>query len=116
MGDAGLWVLAIVLGTIIAFVIVFAAEKKMKMDHIKNTYQNRNTGFNLNIQMIENNTAAYLSWNRPNGVVNGYRIFRESPIGSGFYCIVNNTGPNVTNYVDRGLNPKGVYGYQIAVL
>ena len=116
MADGGLFVLSIIIGVIIAGVIFKVVLDLSKNNGIKQVPHNNNPAFSLTVKLIENNTAAYLTWTQAMGVVNGYRLFRESPQGSGFYCIVNNIGPNVTSWVDRGLNPQTAYAYQVIVL
>ena len=68
----------------------------------------------------QSTTAISLSWVAPsdNGGANiiGYKIERESPVGSGFSTLVNNTGLTNTTYIDSNLVPATVYNYRISAI
>lgn len=55
-----------------------------------------------------------LSWNAPTTCSpTGYGIYRESPTGSGFTKIVNDTGSSTTSYSDTGLTSGTQYNYKV---
>ncbi|MCV0392560.1 MAG: fibronectin type III domain-containing protein [Nitrosopumilus sp.] len=60
-----------------------------------------------------------LSWTAPNdggSAITGYKIERESPIGSGWSILVSNTGNTNTNYSDSGLNHSTTYQYRVSAI
>ena len=63
-----------------------------------------------------------LNWEAPSftgtGSITGYRIFRESPLGSGFIVLVPNTGSAETlnSYVDTVVVADTVYNYKVAAI
>lgn len=54
-----------------------------------------------------------LSWTAPaNTAISGYRVERETPIGAGFYTIINTTS-TATSYSDVNLSPGVIFNYRV---
>ena len=65
-------------------------------------------------------TLIELTWNTPftpgSLPITGYQIQRESPIGSGFVILDDNTGTTNTVYEDFTVVPNTTYNYQVAAI
>ena len=63
---------------------------------------------------VTDNKKLNLQWiSGPMASINGYRIERETPIGSGFSIIVTNTTNTNTYYNNTGLTTNIIYNYRV---
>ncbi|MDD4989364.1 MAG: fibronectin type III domain-containing protein [Candidatus Pacebacteria bacterium] len=61
----------------------------------------------------------HLSWTAPDdggSVITGYKIERESPVGSGWSTLVDNTESDATTYNDQAVLPDVEYNYRVRAI